>query len=241
MFYINHCVPLKKMNRILIVLFFIIYNFSFGQESNVTSKQLSEQEIDSVFTDSLKMKLQIKFPIYRIYKYNDKEGKHFIVMTENNIDCKEKKECYDSIRAYCFSLNNQFFILKWSFKDYILPNSYEYSISHWTKYFQIEDYDNDGIADPIMIYGTLGMNGTDDGRIKMLVYYKNNKKAIRHQNGVLDDERNTQVDKEFYELPIEIQNRVKVIMETINLNNHGIFPYGWEKAMKNEKLRFDEN
>ncbi|WP_417784679.1 M949_RS01915 family surface polysaccharide biosynthesis protein [Tenacibaculum sp.] len=229
-----------KITLTIITLFFSI-NFMVGQNSIVSSKQLSQQEINSIFTDSLKNKLQIEYSIYRVYKYNDKEGKHFIIMTQNKINCKEKRDCHDSIRAYCFSFKNEVFNLKWTFKDFILPNSYEYSISHWTKYFQIDDYNKDGIADPIIIYGTFGMNETYDGRIKILIYYKNNKKAIRHQNGVLDYERNTQVDKEFYELPIVIQNQVKVIMENIIKNNHGIFPYNWKNDMKNKKLKFDEN
>lgn len=230
------------MNRTLITcLLLILSNFVFGQSSVVSSKQLSEQDIDSIFTESLKNKLQIEYAIFRIYEYNDRNGKHFIVMTENTTDCKEKDKCFDSIKTYCYSYKNDIFNLKWTLKDFILPNSYEYSISHWTKYFKIDDYDKDGIADPIIIYGTLGMNETDDGRIKILIYYKNKKIAIRHKNGIHDNERNTKVDKQFYGLPIEIQNRVKVIMESINENGHGIFPYDWQKAMENKKTWFDEN
>ena len=85
------------------------------------------------------------------------------------------------------------------------------------------------------------MNEFDDGRIKILVYHHGKKRAIRHQNGVSDFERNTQVDEKYYELPVEIQHRVKNIMENITDNDHGIFPYGWQKAMANKKLEFDEN
>lgn len=229
------------MNRTLIILFLLIYNFTFGQNSNVTSKQLTEQKIDSIFTVNIKDELQLKDSIYRVYEYNDKTGKHFIVMTENTTECNEQKECFDSIKAYCYSYKNDTFKLKWTFNDFILPDSYEYSISHWTKYFKIDDYDKDGIADPIVVYGTLGMNETSDGRIKILIYYKNKKRTIKHQNGIHDNERNTEVDQQFYDLPIEIQNRVKVLMDDINKNGHGIFPHGWQKAMENNKLRFDEN
>ncbi len=70
------------------------------------------------------------------------------------------------------------------------------------------------------------MNGTSDGRIKILVYHKGKKRAIRHQNGMIDFDRNTKVDRLFYELPTEIQNRVKEIMINIMKNDQGIFPYG---------------
>lgn len=228
------------MNKILIILALIIYNSVFGQNTNVTSKQLSEAEIDSMITDSIRNKLQIDYGIYRVYEYDDLAGKHFIVMTENRTECEGKRECFDSIKTNCYSFKNNTYKLEWALKDFILPNSYEYSISHWTKYFEIKDYDGDGFADPIIIYGTFGMNETDDGRIKILTYYKGRKIAIRHQNGVHDNERYTQVDKQFYQLPIEIQNRVKIIMENINENDHGIFPSGWGKAMENKELEFDE-
>lgn len=229
------------MKKITIILFLIIYNFSFGQNYKVTSKQLSKEEIDSIFTVTIKDKLQLEYSIHRIYKYNDKAGEHYIVMTKNAIKCEELETCSDIIKVYCFSYKNDVFNLKWSLHDFILPDLYEYSITHWTKYFKIEDYDNDGFADPIIIYGTRGLNDFSDGRIKILVYYKNKKSVIRHQNGIHDDERNTQVDKQFYKLPIEIKNRVKVLMENITENNHGIFPYGWQKAMEKNKLKFDED
>ncbi|QCX37905.1 hypothetical protein FF125_05450 [Aureibaculum algae] len=229
------------MNKTLILLFLLIYNFSFGQKSNVISKQLSKQEIDSIFTKNIRKQLKIDNSIYRIYQYNDKIGKHFVIMTQNKIDCQQRKECFDSIKVFCYLFKNKTYNIEWKLNDFIVPNSYEYSISHWTKYFSLNDYDKDGITDPIIIYGTFGMNDTGDGRIKIVIYYKGNKRAIRHQNGILDDERHTQVDKEFYELPIEIQTNVKTLMKNINKNGHGIFPYGWEKAMKSKELKIDEN
>ena len=228
------------MKRILILFFILIYNFTFGQKYDITSKQLSKQEIDSIFTDHIKAKLQLDYSIHKVYQYNDQAGMHFIVMTKNIIECVEQEACFDAIKAYCYTYKNDDFKLKWMFNDFILPNSDEYSISYWTKYFKIDDYDNDGFADPIMVYGTFGMNDFYDGRIKILIYYKNKKSVIRHQNAIHDDERQTQIDKEFYELPTTIKNRVTTIIENITENDHGIFPSGWQKAMKNKKLKFDD-
>tara|TARA_B110000027_G_C16109005_1_gene296745 strand:- start:20 stop:787 length:768 start_codon:yes stop_codon:yes gene_type:complete len=239
-------VAIRKM-KITLAIFTTLFLSSivFGQDSKVSSRQLKQQEIDSIFTDSLKTKLQIEYSIYRIYQYRDKSGEHFIVMTENEFECDEKEKCFDTIKAFCYSYKDGIYNLEWNLKDFILQKgnevSEEYSISFWTKYFELNDYNGDGLVDPILVYGTFGMNGTSDGRIKILVYHKGKKRAIRHQNGTLDFERNTRVDEMYYQLPTEIQNRVQEIMETITENDHGIFPYGWKTAMKNQKLKFDEN
>lgn len=230
---------------ILIFLLITLVHFGYGQNSEISRSQLTEQEIDSIFTDSLKTSLKIDFSIHRIYKYDDKGGTHFLIMTKNEIECDDGQECYDSIKAFCFSFKDDRFIQEWKLTDFILPKgnqvSKEYSINFWTKYFELNDYDNDGSIDPIMVYGTYGMNGTDDGRIKILVYHNGKKRAIRHQNGTLDFERNTKVDELYYELPIGIKKRVSQIMANITENEHGIFPSGWQTAMENKKLNFDEN
>ena len=235
---------LKKM-RFLNIFFILILSVSIFGQSTVSSNELTKSEIDALFTSSLKDGLKIKYPIYQVREYNDKLGKHLIILTEKKTACEKMQECFSSIQAFCFRVEDGSYIQEWAFRDFILPNgnevSEEFSISFWTKYLKLEDFDGDRIIDPIITYGTFGLNGTDDGRVKILTYYLGKKRAIRHQNGVLDSERNTQVDEQFYNLPAGIQSRVKTIMENITKNNHGIFPAGWKKAMQNKKLRFDEN
>mgnify|MGYP000170966827 CR=1 FL=1 len=235
---------IKSIRKTLIVLFLsTISNLGFGQDSTLVKNQMSVGEIDSIFTDSIKNKFKINYKVYRAYKYKDKIGNHIILMTEKVAKIKKLETYYDTIIAYHFIVLKERLVLKWTVKDFIIKEEYsmEHSINFWTKYFAIDDYDGDGNVDPILVYGSFGANGTDDGRIKILIFYKGKKRAIRHHNGTLDSERNTQVDKAFYQLPIEIQKRVKLIMVEITKNDHGIFPYGWQDAMKNNKLYFDEN
>jgi hypothetical protein len=129
---------------------------------------------------------------------------------------------------------------QWEINDFILKEKDESSIWFWTKYCDFKDIDEDGIIDQILVFGTSGLNGYDEGRIKILLVYKGQKIVIRHQNGVLDFERNTQVDQAFYSLNLSLQNRIKEIMQKMIENNHAIFPYGWQDAMKKQKLKFDE-
>ena len=232
-----------------LILFLSLSNFGFSQNTTLVENQMSVQEIDSIFTLTIKSKFDITYPIYRAYKYKDEAGSHIILMTERvylkagePVAVDDTKIDLDSIKAFHFLVQGDSLSLTWTLKDFIIKNDNdEHSIYFWTKYFKIEDYDGDGLMDPIMVYGSLGMNGHGDGRIKILVYHKGKKRAIRHQNGVLDYERNTKVDAQFYNLPKTIQERVIVIMEGITKNRHGIFPNGWQDAMKNKELKFDEN
>ena len=83
----------------------------------------------------------------------------------------------------------------------------KHSIWFWTKYCLFEDINKDRLIDPIFVYGTSGDNYTGDGRLKILIYYKDKKIAIRHLNGTIDFERKTKVDQSFYDLPVAIQER----------------------------------
>jgi len=85
------------------------------------------------------------------------------------------------------------------------------------------------------------MHGTDDGRLKILIYLNGTKHGIRHKNSGMDFARNTTVDKSFYALTPKIQLFVINLMNSIQDNGNVIFPAGWEENMQNKKLYFDEN
>ena len=167
------------------------------------------------------------------------------MLTENNYKFTHEGDTLShQIRALDFKNNKGGLFKQWEINDFTIKqvngNGEEDAIWFWTKYLKIEDIDNDGLIDLVLVYGSWGTNGYDDGRIKMLTFYKGQKIAIRHQNGVLDDERNTQVDAAFYFLPIVFQNAVEGIMNRLTADNHAIFPHGWQAAMKKHKLKFDE-
>lgn len=229
----------KKMKKIILVVSFLIFNLvGFGQ-----TKILANKEVDSIFTLKVKNKLNIRFPLFKVYEYTDHAGKHYLVLAENGHEENGKPQ-NDSIQGLCIKVDNGQLKTEWTLIDFKLKqgsgNPEEISIWFWTKYVSLIDVDNDGLVDPIVIYGTSGINGTEDGRIKILIYYKGTKRAIRHQNSTLDLERNTQVDNTFYDLPIVIQNHLKALMKKMMDDNNVIFPYGWETAMKRKELKFDE-
>ena len=236
--------------RIIIYISTLILtvSYSFGQTNNQPTSSgsiLAQNDISQIFTDSVRNKFNIDFTIFRAYTYSDKSGKYVIALTEKIDSITPAKDTlHYKIKAFNFRSTAGGLEKQWEVNDFTInqanDNGKENSIWFWTKYTEFNDIDNDGLVDPILVYGTSGTNGYDDGRIKILCFYKGQKNVIRHQNGVLDFERNTQVDQIFYSLPSIIQNHIISLMQKIADDNLAIFPYGWQNAMKNKELKFDE-
>lgn len=235
------------MSRNLILFIFLICLkgiFAQISKQNINSVILSQEEIKRIFNDSIKKKFGIDYPVFRVYKFSDASGEFYTVLSEKSDTITSKDTLHYKIKAFHFKNSKSVFEKKWEVNDFIMQqtngNGKETSIWFWTKYTSFTDLDKDGLIDPVLVYGTSGTNGSDDGRVKILVFYKGQKSAIRHQNGVLDFERNTQVDETFYLLPNVIQDQVKNTMQKIHDHSHAIFPYGWQEAMKKHKTKFHE-
>lgn len=215
---------------------------TFAQKTTSTSKILTADQVTELFPDTVFKTLKINFPIFKVYNYADKKGQYYCILTESRDEITSAKDTFNhKIKAVNVKANNGSFTKLWEINDHIIKNDNgETSIWFSTKYVDFKDYDQDGSADPIIIYSTSAANGLDDGRIKIIMYYKGQKISIRHQNGVLDFERETQVDKAFYDLPQSLQTNIKQKMELMVKNNHAIFPAGWQAAMKNKKTIFNE-
>lgn len=203
---------------------------------------LSAGQTQAVFTDPVKRALKISYPIFRVYQYADRSGQYYCVLTESRDSVTEKADTVNHfIRAVTCKIEPAGLTKIWEMNDRAisLPNE-EDNIWFWTKYIEFKDYDNDGMIEPLIIYGSTAMNGYDDGRIRFLVYYKGQKVAIRHKNGVLDFEREMTVDKTFYLLPENLQASVRRKMNEMEKAAQAIFPNGWEAGMKKRKTVINE-
>lgn len=207
-------------------------------EENSKYKTLSEEKIKEIFTEQKRQELKILSNIWKVYDYKDKTGNYYLVLTEDKYDENIGNRDNISIKAINYKIENKTW--KKTFETNDFKENYETGIWFWTRYIYVEDFDNDGIVEPILFYGTNASNGYDDGRIKILIYHKGKKIGIRIQNGILDDERNFTVDATFYSLPKTIQEKVLQQMNAMVENNHSILPYGWQEAMKKKKLFIQE-
>lgn len=234
---------LNFLSKTFLSLFFILIFSSFTSLSaqTVTNQQLSKEDVNTIFTAERKANLGIQFPIFRVYTYSDVKGKYYIVLAENPTTTAEGKEASSEVQEVYIKYENGKYTKISETEDMLQEEAGETSIWFWTKHIALDDYDGDQIADPIVAYGSAGLNGFDDGRINFIIHYKGKKIMIEHQNGVLDYDRNTKVDESFYILPSKIQNKVKEIMSNVENAGHAIFPFGWIEAMGNKKTYFDEN
>lgn len=225
---------MKKIYALLLLSFFILK--ANAQSDTTTNRILSKSETDEFFNDAFKKKNLITFPIFRAYTYKDKSGTYYVALTESADSINKAKDTVNNkIKAFNFKLDKAVTLKKWEINDFKTPSlkgiEKESSIWFWTKYCEFNDIDGDGLVEPIIVYGTFGVNGYDDGRAKILIYHKGVKIAIRHQNGVLDSERKTQVDLTFYSLPAKIQSHVKELMEKMVEKKHAIFPSAYAEKM----------
>ena len=228
----------KPTFAILLVLLTISLSV---QDFPVYGRKISQPQITTLFTEKEKSALKINIPIKSAYYYKDKSGEWYTLLSENNL----KSGAENTLKVHFLKKEKQGLKIINEISDFTTLNKNsnfrETSIYFLEKFCEFKDLNHDGFIDPIIVYATLGLNGMDDGRIKIFLLYKQQKIAIRHQNGILDFERNTSIDKSFYTLPTALQNHIKTIMKTIEKETNAIFPAGWENAMKNRKLYFDEN
>lgn len=197
----------------------------------VSSVQLSRQEVGVLLPAAVKRGLNISYPIFRVYKLTDQAGVSYCVLTESRDVVNERKDSLNSrIRAVTVRTEGDKLVKSWEVNDLVAPDKEEQSIWFWTKYSDFQDYDKDALLDPILVYGTSTAHA-DEGRVKVIVYYKGRKIALRHQAGVLDIQRSIQVDKAFYGLPGPLQAAVKQKLALIEKNDLTILPHGWQQAM----------
>lgn len=217
-----------------VALFFVIAMTASAQQA--AAQILADKEVNSIFTDAVKKKLKIPFPVFRVYGYTNKGVQFYTLLTESRDSIGKKKDTISfKIKAITVKKSANELTPVWETADAVNRPKGEQAIWFWSRYSSIEDVTGDGIADPIIAYGTAGANHFEDGRVVIVTYYNGQKIFIRHQNGTLDPERKLQVDRSFYNLPAALQAAVKQKMTGMAKRMQALFPVDWEKSMQAKK------
>lgn len=233
------------MRTLLIAITFIATGGKqlFAQQGKSDSEILSPTVTAAIFTDNIVKQFNLQYPIRRVYSYHDQSGTYYLALCESIDEVTKDDTLHHKIKAVNLKKDGNILVKTWELNDFM--NSHdpvggqESSIWFWTKFCEIKDLDGDGNVDPLIVYGSSGINGYDDGRIKIIINYKGQKIAVRHQNSTLDEGRHIQIDAAFYTLPQPIQQRVRKLMQTLAEKDFALYPHEYESAMNKKKLLID--
>ena len=219
------------MKHIITTLFALVFCINGHSQTKI----LLREEMEKLFPEDVQQQLGFKSQIRLVYSFADKNGSYYLPICESFDRMDDDDSLHSKIRGVNLKYENGQFVKQWEMNDHILTTQYEESIWFYTKYVTIKDLDGDGEVDPVLVYGSSAANGKSDGRMKILVYYKGKKVAIRHQNSEFDGGRTTDVDVEFYELPAKVQGFVKGLMKRLADDGQVIYATDWVQKMNQKK------
>ena len=181
---------------------------------------LTDKQVQMLFPYEKLKEIGVTFPIRKVYAFEDKLGKQYLIISENNTNPDKAT----SIKAFNVLLKKETpSQVLWTITDAI--NDTEEAMWFYTRYISLTDLNNDGYIDPIVLYGTESQYGElyEENRVKFIIYYLGKKTAIRHQNSSLDDGRHTQIDRSYYKLPLALKKKIRSIVATLEERGHALF------------------
>ncbi len=190
---------------------------------------LTDKQVQVLFPHETLKEIGVTFPIRKVYAFQDKLGKQYLIISENN----SNPDKATSIKAFNVLLKEgtppQ---VLWTITDAI--DDTEKAMWFYTRYISLTDLNNDGYIDPIVLYGSESQYGEpyEENRLKFIIYYLGKKTAIRHQNSSLDDGRHTQIDRSYYKLPLALKKKIRSIVATLEERGHALFNTETIKELK---------
>jgi len=201
---------------------FLLFSFLSlqAQPDSSGATLLTDKQVQTLFPQETLKEIGVTFPIRKVYAFQDKLGKQYLIISENN----SNPDKATSIKAFNVLLKEgtppQ---VLWTITDVI--DVTEQAMWFYTRYISLTDLNNDGYIDPIVLYGTQSESEEPnrENRVKFIIYYLGKKTAIRHQNSSLDDGRHTQIDHSYYKLPSEVKKKIRSIVATLEERGHALF------------------
>ena len=210
---------------------FLLFSFLSlqAQPDSSGATLLTDKQVQTLFPHETLKEIGVTFPIRKVYAFQDKLGKQYLIISENNTNPDKAT----SIKAFNVLLKekNPPQVL-WTITDAI--DDTEQAMWFYTRYISLTDLNNDGYIDPIVLYGTESQYGEpyEENRVKFIIYYLGKKIAIRHQNSSLDDGRHTQIDRSYYKLPLALKKKIRSIVATLEERGHALFNTETIKELK---------
>ena len=210
---------------------FLLFSFLSlqAQPDSSGATLLTDKQVQTLFPHETLKEIGVTFPIRKVYAFQDKLGKQYLIISENNTNPDKAT----SIKAFNVLLKEDTPPqVLWTITDAI--DDTEQAMWFYTRYISLTDLNNDGYIDPIVLYGTESQYGEpyEENRLKFIIYYLGKKTAIRHQNSSLDDGRHTQIDRSYYKLPLALKKKIRSIVATLEERGHALFNTETIKELK---------
>jgi hypothetical protein len=230
------------MKKIAINILMCFMTGLIHSQNTATAKAIDKADWERILTASVQQQAGIEYPIFKVFQFKDSKGVGLVVLTESKEHENTKGEPINSaVTAFMLRGSGSLYDVEWENRHYISKNfQEERSIWFWSKYIECRDIDQDGESETILVFGTSGVNGFDDGRVFVEIYYKGKLISIEHQNAVKDFNRMTNISPEFYSIPKSIQNKVISKMKQMVASKQTIFPANWEQKMAMKKTDIQE-
>ena len=210
---------------------FLLFSFLSlqAQPDSSGATLLTDKQVQTLFPQETLKEIGVTFPIRKVYAFQDKLGKQYLIISENNTNPDKAT----SIKAFNVLLKEKTPPqVLWTITDAI--DDTEKAMWFYTRYISLTDLNNDGYIDPIVLYGSESQYGEpyEENRLKFIIYYLGKKTAIRHQNSSLDDRRHTQIDRSYYKLPLALKKKIRSIVATLEEREHALFNTETIKELK---------
>jgi len=217
------------MRILLLYIFFALLSKSIFSAALYVDVKSDAQTREIIGREELN-NFELLSYVHKTYHYSDATGEHYFILTEN----APKAGHATKIKAVDVLVNDNKFFKNVELSEEIERGS-EGEIYFWTKYSYFYDLTNEGIITPVIVYGTNGLDATNQGRIMVVAYYRNKKCEIEIFESDLDEGRGFLVDRDFYALPGSIRKSIIDIIAKIEYDGNGYFPCNWRRAIEKNK------
>jgi hypothetical protein len=153
---------------------------------------------------------KVALPVVDHFCYSDSSGDYVVYLTESRDRRYDGEALSSKIGAYLFKINaGPTLALKGTVSDGASDGMA--GVQWWPKLTELKDIDGDGLADPVLVYrfyakenGKL-LRDPFEGGLKMIVFHRDVKAAIRAITGNLDLQRSTTASATYFKLPSVLQ------------------------------------
>lgn len=159
-------------------------------------------------------KAGVELPVFKRYCYTDKSGSYALVLAEKQDLPFAVETLSSAIQATLFKVGSGNVLTRqWSIRDF--AGKEDAGINFRSKLFEFSDLDADGLIEPILAYRFFAPGEKDgfdsgdfSGGIKIIAFHQGRKVVIHAITGVLDGQRSTRANADFFALPKPVRQHL---------------------------------